>query len=1778
MKYFALLILVFWGIQLNAQDVGYSIKGKITNQDTGASEGGVTVSLKQNGSVVASTTTSSSGKYSLKTTAPQGAYELVFSKNGMVSKKILINSNNLNVEDLPAGNEIPIPDLDLDMFATRPSADFSFLDSEPVASFAWDSKKMVLDFDRVASEKTRKKINDLLLKAEQNAAANEANYNKAISAADALADQKKYEDAVAKYEEALGYKPKEAYPAERIVALEALIQTQKEAALKDEQANSEYNNLIKAADNLRNSGNLEGAISKYEEALTKKSEQYPKDQIAALKAKIEQQKKEAENEAAYKVAIEKGDMFLKQNSLKAARDKYTEATNLKPSEQYPKDKLKEIEGKLKAQEDQLAKKQKYEEAVAAGDASFTAGDFKGAKAKYEEALTYEAAATYPKERIKLCDDEIAKMDAEKKKEEDIKRLLAEGNTALTAKQLDKAKSSFEGVLALDSENAEAKQKLQTVAELLKAASDEKAKEEQFKKLVADGDAANTAKKYQDAISNYEQAIALKKDPGVETKLKAAQTALAAEQDATAKQKAYEDAIKAGDAAMSSKDYAGAKTKYNEALALKPSEQYPKDKIKEADNQLSLLDKEAKYNGIIADADGLFAGGKLEEAKQKYVEAKALDASKSYPTDQIKKIDSELANNAAAKQKEESYQAALTKADQAFKDGKWQDAIKAYDEALKFATDPSYAQSKKGEAQSKLNDAAAAAKKQADFDKVLGEAKNQIASKSWDAAKEKLTAALAILPENQEAQTLLSTVNSELAKAKSAAEQEAEFAKLKQEGMDLFAAADYVNSRTKFNEALAIKEDQVIRKKLSEIQSMLDSQAKDKEILEKYERLMNEGAGFESQSKWQDAINKYKEASATKPNEQAPKDRIAALEQKLLAAQDQAKIDAEYKEIMKKGDQLMAEKKYLDAIQEFNKALTLKPTEQEPVIKAKEAERLEKEKSNEGDQQYEKILTVAQAKMDEKDFAKAKEYLERAKTIKPDDKRPIEMLAELDRLQKEEAKYQQMLSAAAGLEAAKNYQGAKDKYLEASNLRPAESFPKEKADEMQRKINSLNDSAAKEALYKDYMNQGAAFMNQKSYEQALSAYQNAISTKPGDVPAQDKINEVQQILDDIANADRDAIDRKNKFDAFIKAGDDLFAAADYLSAVKKYEEALKLDPSSKYAKKQIEEAIRLEKEKGNIEAEREYRKIIEAADKNFMQASYDKARDYYNRALSFKANDPYPKQKLKEIDDILNPKTVASVELEDLGDPYEENSITDGQALLRKAEEQRKLMNSVKTKAELDEIALSESEMTNKKTAEHYDNSNQIYLVQQKVTQDAGEAQMDLQANTDLLRKAEASRLKADSENQHFDNSENLMSQDILNTVDREVALKYGEDISVYSENADHMEMFNRAQGARLSAEMNKDKDRNIGTDQELSQVKLKVDQDVRDDIEDRVAIHAEVFDAESKAIQRTTEIQDEKYVRLVDSKGEINRVVNAYETKYVEDSRSVANNEEELKVVRYNKNESDTRMNAQKDIHLKQTDSEIRTVQLKTQEDSEGRDDSRVARVEIIKEGNKQLAEANYGIYNDELEKYVSNKATINQEVNKNNGVNERAEEALDRKIAYVEGVDKKARMGYEEDRLSDEEERQGAQRGIEFAYSTKEASASKESVKLEENTSRLTDMTKTMDAEKAAQNVHAKDKLYDNAGVISKVDNTPKPKVRVANELGQEYPEGVTQESFTRSDQNGLMTTIITRRIVVIEGKADVYVRTQTLNGITYTKNDQPTLEHVWNKETQGPHLERHY
>jgi hypothetical protein len=79
------------------------------------------------------------------------------------------------------------------------------------------------------------------------------------------------------------------------------------------------------------------------------------------------------------------------------------------------------------------------------------------------------------------------------------------------------------------------------------------------------------------------------------------------------------------------------------------------------------------------------------------------------------------------------------------------------------------------------------------------------------------------------------------------------------------------------------------------------------------------------------------------------------------------------------------------------------------------------------------------------------------------------------------------------------------------------------------------------------------------------------------------------------------------------------------------------------------------------------------------------------------------------------------------------------------------------------------------------------------------------------------------------------------------------------------------------------------------------------------------------------------------------------------------------------------------------------------------------------------------------------------------------------------------------------------------------------------------------------------------------------------ANALGQQFPEGVTEENFVIKDEDGLVVEVKTRRIVVINGVGNVYVRFSNKYGVTYTKNGVSITEYQWIKETQNAKLPKY-
>jgi hypothetical protein len=212
------------------------------------------------------------------------------------------------------------------------------------------------------------------------------------------------------------------------------------------------------------------------------------------------------------------------------------------------------------------------------------------------------------------------------------------------------------------------------------------------------------------------------------------------------------------------------------------------------------------------------------------------------------------------------------------------------------------------------------------------------------------------------------------------------------------------------------------------------------------------------------------------------------------------------------------------------------------------------------------------------------------------------------------------------------------------------------------------------------------------------------------------------------------------------------------------------------------------------------------------------------------------------------------------------------------------------------------------------------------------------------------------------------------------------------------------------------------------------------------------------------------------------------------------------------------------------------------------------------------------------MQGYIKTKNGLDAQIQTNNAFIESEEENRLKSLSVLETVVQNANSSNSGATLSDDEERQKVKTAIE-EQAIRNADDVLETLKKKgENAEKVITMNEEITTDAASANLQQQDKTYKTQETLNSIDNNVQVKSKIANTLGQEYPEGVSQESFTQKDKNGLMTAIITRRIVVIEGHGDVYVRTQTLQAITYSKNGQAITEFHWQKDTDGAQLEKHY
>ena len=256
------------------------------------------------------------------------------------------------------------------------------------------------------------------------------------------------------------------------------------------------------------------------------------------------------------------------------------------------------------------------------------------------------------------------------------------------------------------------------------------------------------------------------------------------------------------------------------------------------------------------------------------------------------------------------------------------------------------------------------------------------------------------------------------------------------------------------------------------------------------------------------------------------------------------------------------------------------------------------------------------------------------------------------------------------------------YKAASEIKPNESYPKERIDEVNLKLDAAAEAErlAREAERKNEFDKliadGDKKFNKTKFDKALEDYESALSLLPENELAQQKVKAAQEALGEI-EADRAAMENYN---SAIDEGDDLFKSESYEMAKLKYADASEIMPNEEYPKnKMVEIDLILEKQRmKELASEKEalnraYQSAIDKGDGAFASNSFDEARDAYNEAIELKPNETYPKGQLERIDLKIEEEANAKRERERLAELEEERRLA--------KEKRREDLNRVNTDSE-----------------------------------------------------------------------------------------------------------------------------------------------------------------------------------------------------------------------------------------------------------------------------------------------------------------------------------------------------------------------------------------------------------------------------------------------------------------------------------------------------------------
>ena len=525
-------------------------------------------------------------------------------------------------------------------------------------------------------------------------------------------------------------------------------------------------------------------------------------------------------------------------------------------------------------------------------------------------------------------------------------LMKKGNDKFSAKDYISAKTYYEMALKQKANDPTAKQKRN---EAVKKILEDGERQEVFYAHLDEGDILNGQQRYEEALAEYEKALAV--FPNDKYVTAQAETIRAILQERKDKQDAFDTAMSQGESLLAEENYDAAIMQFETAIGIFPNDKLPKEKLAEARQQKQLYtDKVNRFDKLVADADNLALRKNYDAAISKLGEALEL-----FPND----------TQALAKQHEwqglkvqkDQYESIIASAEQYYENKAYKEAKAQFQSALAVVPGDAYANdmiarlnplieeqdaeaarlaaeeaertrlaAEEEAARLAAEEAARIAAEEAEKARLAAEAEAARIAAEQEAARLAAEAEAARIAAEKEAARLAAEEAARIAAEEEAArqaalaaaeaERQANISAILTAADELYGNQDYAAAKMKYHEVFTIDEgNATATAKIKEIDNIFAQQAA--ELQQHYDNAMAAGTQAVTAQDYATAIAKFGEALTYKPNDEAATTQLAAaqkLEDDRIAA-----LRVQYNAFIKDGDTNFRSNVFDKAIEAYTKA-------------------------------------------------------------------------------------------------------------------------------------------------------------------------------------------------------------------------------------------------------------------------------------------------------------------------------------------------------------------------------------------------------------------------------------------------------------------------------------------------------------------------------------------------------------------------------------------------------------------------------------------------------------------------------------------------------------------------------------------------------------------------------------------------------------------------------------------------------------------------------------------